>query len=248
MMRALFVLGLLFAALPAGAQENLVSGLSQDTIQITSSHAGADIVLFGAIERPSAEGKPDIVVAVRGPEHDMRVRRKDRVAGIWINRNRVVLRGMPSYYFVAGNRPLAEIASRDTLGQYGLGFDAVRQRSAMGRHDPEPFREAFIRHEQRAGLYVQSESGVEFLSGTLFRVHVPLPASAPRGTYIAEVFLLRKGEVIDARSSSLSIHQTGLERRLFDFASADPLAYGLSAVLMALAFGWLSWFVLRRAD
>jgi uncharacterized protein (TIGR02186 family) len=236
------------AAVPAGAAENLVSGLSQDRIDITSSYAGADIVLFGAIERPASDARPDIVVVVRGPDQDMRVRRKDRVAGIWINRNRVVLRGMPSYYFAAGSAPLDRIATGATLREYGLGLDSVVPRSTMGRHDPEPFRRALIRHQEAAKLYVQAEGGVRFLSGTLFRVHVPLPASAPRGKYVAEVFLLRGGQVIDVRSSTLSIDQTGLERRIYDFATLDPLAYGLSTVLIALLFGWLSAVVFRRPE
>jgi uncharacterized protein (TIGR02186 family) len=240
MMRLVLAAFAILCALPALAEENLVSGLSQDTIQITSSYAGADIVLFGAIERPSSPQRPDIVVVVRGPELDMRVRRKDRVAGIWINRNRVVLRGMPSYYFTASNKPVAEIAAKSVVNAYGLDPETVMPRSVMGRHDPEPFRQALIRHQRQAGLYLQSDRGVQFLSGTLFRVHVPLPASAPRGKYIAVVHLLRGGQVIDVRSSTLVIDQVGLERQLFDFATLDPLAYGLSAVMMALFFGWLS--------
>jgi uncharacterized protein (TIGR02186 family) len=246
-MKRSFVFALVMLASPAAAAENLVSGLSQDTIQITSSYNGAEIVVFGAIERPASDERPDIVVVVRGPEVDMRVRRKDRVAGIWINRNRVVLRGMPSYYFAASSEPLTKTASQNTRRQYGLGLDSVTPRATRGPHDPEPFRKALIRHQESAGLYLQREGSVQFLSGTLFRVHVPLPASAPRGKYTASVYLLRKGQVIDARSSYLSIDQAGLERRIFDFSRADPLAYGFSTVLMAVLFGWLSSLAFRRS-
>ena len=242
------LLVLLTIASPVLGAENLVSGLSQDTIQITSSYTGADIVVFGAVERPVADAKPDIVVVVRGPDTDIRVRRKDRVAGIWINRNRVVLRGMPSYYLAASTKPLSKIADDATLRQYGLGLAALSPRATRGRHDPEPFRQALIRHHEKAGLYVQHEGSVQFLSGTLFRVRVPLPASAPRGKYTATVYLLRGGQVIDARSSNLSIDQTGLERRVFDFSQADPLAYGLSTVFMAVLFGWLSSLAFRRSE
>jgi len=247
-MKALALLLFLAAASPALAAENLVAGLSQDTIQITSSYSGADILVFGAIERPASDAVPDIVVVVRGPEMDARVRRKDRVAGIWINRNRVVLRGMPSYYFAASTRPLPDIASNAILRQYGLGLAALVPRATRGRHDPEPFRQALIRHQLGAGLYAEREGAVKFLSGTLFRVAVPLPASAPRGKYTASVYLLRGGQMIDARSSDLSIDQTGLERRVFDFSQADPLAYGLSTVLMAVLLGWLSSLAFRRSE
>lgn len=245
-MRRLALLFALLAAPPASASEGLVSGLSQDRIEIRSNYNGTDIVVFGAIERPVSDLQPDIVVVVRGPETDIRVRRKDRVALVWINANRVILHGMPGYYFAAGNRPLAQMASQATLRQYGLGLAALRPRSVTGRHALKPFLDALVHTESKNGLYVEDENGVEFLSGSLFRARVPLPASAPRGHYVAEVYLLRGGRVIDARSSSLSIDQSGLERRVYDFSLGDPLAYGISTVLMAMLFGWLSSLAFRR--
>jgi len=71
--------------------------------------------VFGAVERPVADAKPDVVVVVRGPETDMRVRRKDRVAGIWINRNRVVLRGMALLLFRRKQQAAPEDRKRGDL-------------------------------------------------------------------------------------------------------------------------------------
>ena len=234
----------------AVAGENLVSGLSQDTIEIRSNYNGAEITVFGAVEQPQTE-KPDIVVVVRGPEQDMRVLRKERVAGIWVNRNRVLLRAMPSYYFVAGNRPLDQHrAGRKHSAQYALGLDAVRPHGLRADDDPGavPAGADLAPAGERAGLYLQQEDGVEFLSGTLFRVRVPVPSSAPRGTYVADVYLLRDGKVVDQRSADLIIDQIGVERRLYDFSRNAPLLYGLSTVLMAVLLGWLSSLAFRRAE
>jgi uncharacterized protein (TIGR02186 family) len=243
--RGLALLLVLLAG-PAAASESLVSGLSQDKIEIRSNYNGTEIVVFGAIERPASQSRPDIAVVVRGPETDIRVRRKDRVVGVWINKNRVILHGMPGYYFAAGNRPFAQMAETATLRQYDIGLAALEPRAVTGRHALQPFLDALVRTEGKNGLYVENESGVEFLSGSLFRVRVPLPASAPRGHYVAEVYLLRDGRVIDTRASDLSIDQSGLERRIYDFSLGDPLAYGISTVLMAMLLGWLSSLAFRR--
>jgi len=243
-MRRLALL-LLFWLTPAIADENLVSGLSQDTIEIRANYNGAEITVFGAVERPDTE-KPDVIVVVRGPEQDMRVLRKERVAGIWINRSRVLLRAMPAYYFVAGNRPLDSLAPVATRQSYALGLDAVRPHGLKADDKPEPFRQAMVARMQRDHLYLQQEDGVEFLSGTLFRVRVPVPSTAPRGTYVAEVYLLRDGKVVDQRSSDLIIDQIGIERRLYDFSRNAPLAYGVATVLMAMLLGWLSSLMFRR--
>ncbi len=47
--------------------QDLVSGISQDVVQITSNYTGTDIVVFGAIEREPNTQNRDIVVVVRGP-------------------------------------------------------------------------------------------------------------------------------------------------------------------------------------
>src|SRR5579863_517762 len=106
---------LFWCAPPARAAEDLVSGISQDTIQITSNYTGSDIVVFGAVEGQQSVAGRDIVVVVRGPDADLVVRRRDRVAGVWINHDAANLDGMPSYYYLASSRPLSAIASPQVL-------------------------------------------------------------------------------------------------------------------------------------
>jgi uncharacterized protein (TIGR02186 family) len=251
-MRCLAALAILVLALmPSARAQDLVSGLSQDQIQITSNYAGTSIVVFGAIESPDTSAAPashDVVVAVRGPDADFAVRRKARIAGIWINRNEITLHGMPGYYYVASTRPLNQIASRETLARYQLGLDDLAQKSASTRSPKkaEPFRKAAIRLRQRQHLYGLAAEGVEFLSYSLFRVRVPVLASAPRGEYNAEVYLFRDGSVVSAQTTPFFVDQIGLERRLFNFAHEWPVLYGFATVLMAALLGWASSFIFRQ--
>ncbi len=235
----------LLALSPARA-EDLVSGISQDVIEITSNYTGSDIVVFGAIERPNDAGTRDIVVVVRGPETDVTVRKKDRVAGLWINRDQATLRGMPSYYFIASTRPVSQIASTYTLKNFGLGLANLEPASYHSHHDVEPFRAALVRRMQREALYSETATAVEFLSETLFRVRVPVPASVPRGQYNVDVYLFRDGNAVSAQTTPLFVDQTGLERRLYNFAHSEPFIYGVSTVLLAAFLGWLSSLLFRQ--
>lgn len=247
-MRRALLLGLLLAASPASA-EQLVSGISQDLIQITSNYTGSDIVVFGAIEgQPSTEDRTprDVVVVVRGPDADITVRRRDRVAGVWINHDAAKLSGMPSYYFLASTRPLNAIAPPDALMHYNIGLQNLQPDAVHSHHDYEPFRQAALRHLAKDQLYIERPGGVEFLSETLFRAHVPVPAGVTRGQYNVEVYLLRGGVVQSAQSTPLFIDQTGLERRLYNFAHNQPFGYGLAAVVMAVIMGWISSLLFRR--
>jgi uncharacterized protein (TIGR02186 family) len=235
---------LLFAG-PAGAEDNLVSGLSQDVVEISSTYTGTDLTVFGAIERP-ADTTGDVVVVVRGPDATMTVRRKDRFAGIWINNARARLIGLPSYYFLASTRSLDEIAPADTLRRYDLGLDNLRPDRALSDGAILPYVRALVRAEVKNGLYAQNTTPVEMLSPTLFRVRVPVPASVPRGSYLVQVYLFRDGTVVSAQSTPLYVDQTGFERGIFDLAHDWPWSYGLATVLMAVLLGWLSSLFFRR--
>ena len=245
------LLALCFLLASPAAADDLVSGLSQDQIQITSNYSGTDIVVFGAIENidpTESFGGRDIVVVVRGPDVDMTVRKKARVAGIWVNSNRIVLRGMPSYYYIASTRPLDQIASATSLRGYRLGLANLQPdtESTLVPGKGEPYREAVIQAKMRQGVYGAETNGVEFLSPTLFRVRIPVSALVPPGEYKVEVSLFRNSTMIGAQSTPFFVDQVGVERRLFEMAHLSPLIYGFSVVLFAALLGWLSSLVFRQ--
>src|SRR6516164_8870737 len=106
---------ILFWTAPAHA-EALVADLTSHLIAITTGFTGASVVLFGAIDGPG-----DGVVVVRGPDREMTVRRKRRIAGVWVNSQEVIFTNVPSFYLVAASMPLEEIVSPATAALYRLG-------------------------------------------------------------------------------------------------------------------------------
>ena len=245
----LFVLCLL-VRVPGARADDLVSGLSTDLIQITSNFTGTDIVLFGAIE-PTEEAGPakdqDLVIVIRGPQVDMTVRRKKRILGIWVNSEQVEFTGLPGYYFLASTRPLDDIAPLPTQQRFRLGTSSLETatKARISADEAAAFRAAAIRDRKREHLYWESPSGIEFLSRTLFRARIPVPAAVPPGEYRAEVYLFQNGTVVSAQSSPLFIDKTGFERRVYNYAYQASFAYGFAAVLMAIAFGWAGFVIFR---
>ena len=247
---ALLILARVALMRPARADE-LVAGLSTDLIQITSSFEGTDIVLFGAIEPTENTGPAkdqDVVMVIRGPDLPMTVRRRERILGIWVNREQVELRGMPSYYFLASTRPIDDIAPLGTLQRFRLGT-ANLQATPQGNYQPDQvsaFKAALIRDRKRDHLYWESPTGIEFLSRTLFRARIPIPAAAPPGQYRAEVYLFSGGTVVSAQSSPLFIDKTGFERQVYNYAFQASLMYGIVAVAMSIGLGGASYVIFRR--
>jgi uncharacterized protein (TIGR02186 family) len=249
MRRALLALLLLATPAPissARAAEDIVSGLSQDQIEINSSYTGTDIVVFGTIERPATAQGRDIVVVVRGPDTQLTVRRRDRIAGVWVNRDAARFQGMPAFYFLASTRPLARIANKDVLTRYGLGAAQLTPAAIISHHDTQPFYAAAVRQLTARGLYRDAPGSIDFHSESLFKTVVPIPASVARGQYNVEVYLFRDGDVVSVQSTPFFIDQIGLERGIYTMAHNHALGYGLLTVFMALLFGWATSVLMRR--
>ncbi len=229
-------------ALPARAIP-LVADLSEHLVAITTGFAGADVLLFGAVED---EG--DVVVVVRGPEQNQVMHRKSEVAGIWINTARAVFESVPSYYFVASSRPLEEIAETPVLRSNEMGLDQLRLnlRNRASPNIVEQWRSALIRNKQREGLYVREPQTVTFLGDNLFRTTVSFPTNVPVGLYRVDTYFLREGRIVSAQTTPLNVSKIGLEAELYSFAHDHAGAYGVVAVVFALVAGWLGHLAFRR--
>ena len=237
--------GLVCGATPVAAQQSsLVTDLSSHLISINSNFSGTDLLLFGAVEG----GAGDIVVVIRGPELPVVVRRKDRVAGIWVNREAMEFRRVPGYYAVAATRPLREVAPDDVLARLQLGLDHLRFEpvAELTRTEQRLFGQAVVRAKLREELYRLEIAKVRFLGDTLFRTRVQFPANVPVGSYTALIYLLRDGVVVGAQTSPLFIKKAGIERSIYNFAQNQPLIYGIAAVTLALLAGWLAAAIFRR--
>jgi uncharacterized protein (TIGR02186 family) len=194
-------------------------------------------VLFGATDGPG-----DVIVAVRGPEREMTVRRKSRVAGIWVNTQQVTFVNLPSFYAVAASRPIADILSPAAAAFYRLGIANLK----LAASTPAPsvvvdaFRTALERTQQEAGLYVERISKVDFLGERLFRATITFPSNVPTGTYLIEVFLVRDKDIVSGQTTPLVVSRVGVDAAVFEFSTRQPGFYGAIAVLTAVVAGWLA--------
>ncbi len=220
----------------------LVTDLSTHLIAITSSFSGTELLVFGALD---AEG--DVIVAVRGPAGPVNIRKKEQVAGIWLNRRSLRFDNVPTFYAVAANRPLSQIASSSLLSRLQIGAGNLRLVAEAGATDQVvEFRDAIVRNKERDGLYLPGAGTVTMLGGKLFRTGIELPANVPVGTYRAEVYLIRDDRVIAAQATPLFVDKQGVEQEVYDFAHQQPLLYGLAAVAIALGTGWAAGLLFRR--
>lgn len=233
---ALFGAAPMTAALPT-ARDELVIDLSRHEVSVALNYAGAELVLFGA-----TEGDGDVVVEVRGPRRTEVVRRKDRVGGIWLNREEVVFARVPAFYAVASSAPLDAILSSEQRARQRIGVDNLWLPHSKRAPEAEirPFREALVRNKQRVNLFPAEPGTVKFLGNRLFRTDIHFPANASVGPYEVIVYLVKNGDVVRSASTPLILSRAGFEARVFDLAHTNGLAYGILAIVIAGVAGWLA--------
>jgi uncharacterized protein (TIGR02186 family) len=246
--------GLIAGMVPANA-ERIIASISRHRVQVTSSFTGAQIVLFGSIERDPAPAPQrtnyDIVVTVSGPRQTIVTRRKGRVLGIWANVDSRTFVNVPTYLSVLTNRPVNSIANAETTRRLQVGLENIVLPQQIGPDvadvvRDDPFRKNFVRLQVDHKLYSEETNGVTFISPTLFRADIALPAVAPFGNYDVEVKLFSDGNMITRMTSAFELVKFGFEQYLADAAHNHGALYGLTTVLMALGTGWFASIVFRR--
>ena len=243
-----------FSALPARA-ERLVSSLSSHIVQITSNFTGVELVLFGTVENdpataPRSSGY-DIVATVTGPRQSVVTRRKERMFGIWFNAESRSFVQVPSFLEVLSTRPFENIANAETLRRQQIGIANTLLTEQIGSDIVEAipndqFREAFVRIKHERNLYGEVTNGVTFLTPTLYRASISVPAEAPIGTYDADIKLFADGAVIARTNSAFEIKTVGFESFIVSAAVNYGLAYGVVTAMMAVMTGWFASIVFRR--
>ncbi|MEO1744901.1 MAG: TIGR02186 family protein [Pseudomonadota bacterium] len=257
-LRALIIsLIILLAAseLPARAQptlqERIEIGLSKEAVDITSNFAGETLTIFGAIDNVDPlvqrQGRYDVFVVLTGPASNIVARRKERVFGVWMNVDNLELPQVPLSYLVASTRFPRDIAERTTLERLSLDLEHLKligDEFLMEAH-PE-FLEAVRRIKKDEALYRSFPGGVQFISQSLFKAQLELPANVPLGQHTARAYLFKQGALVAQTRTSMVIRKAGLEFAIFELSRNQGLIYGLASVLAGLIIGWLGRIVFKR--
>lgn len=230
----------------------LVPEVSQSRVEVRQGFTGADLLLYGAVIDPAGAGSRtqyDIVVVLKGPAEPIRLREKERIAGIWMNAGSTDFRSAPSFFAVASSRPIEEIVDPLTAAIYELGTEFI-QLSPTGQIEPEEqarFVSGLVDVRQRAGLYNEDPDGVRISEGVLYQARIALPSNVTTGRYSAETFAIANGRVLTSAIADIEVVKVGLEGRVVHAAERWSLFYGLGAILLSLGMGWFAGRIFARS-
>ena len=239
----------------AWAEARLEMGLSVDEVPIGSDFSGRDIVIFGAlVDTDYAEifsRKFDVIIEVIGKQEEIAVRKKERIAGIWVNADSRTFRGVPAFYSVVANKELSEIADLSLLSSLGIGIQHLKAKPDRNDNVFEllnegEFNTALRRKMMEMGLFSEDLDALEDLSPFLFRATLFLPPSIPTGVHTVRAHLFQDGKPIDLVEQHFQVKKIGFERWIHFFAQEYGLLHGIFAVFLAIFTGWFADLIFRR--
>lgn len=245
MMCRLFPLILLFMMLctPAAHATPLTVMLAHDRVDIDSGFTGAEIVVFGVYR---GDGIP--VAVLKGPDVRVVIREKKPTFGLWLNRDSLTFKNVPSYYDYAAPVPLSDVADYAQLSSHYLGLDHLDfYLQNQGRENiRKKYEESLIRLQQTKMLYPIMQKSVHMPGNGAFKVVFRLPQNVPTGLYNVETYLFQDGIITAKDINKIEIAQSGLTNRIHDFLYEHEFMYALMAIAFSALCGFLSNAVIKK--
>jgi uncharacterized protein (TIGR02186 family) len=233
--------------------EKLIISLSTHRVLINSTYTGAQMAVFGVIQRDSVSlsrvGNYDVVVTIRGPRETVVVREKQRLGFIWVNREQRRFIQIPAFVQVLASKPLQDIIDGERGRRLGMGLAPIlspADQSFEFDTRSSDFRTALVRLRYESGLFREYERGVTFLTPDVFRAIITMPAIAAVGSYEVEVALFSDSVQLERQSTNFEVVKTGFEADIADAAQRHGWLYGLAAAVISLLFGWIASVIFRR--
>ncbi len=227
------------------AKDNLVTDLSESTVEISSTFSGADILLFGAYD---GQKNDDIIVVVSGQKGNIKVDRKEKKFGIWMITESMKFTNIPKYYYIASNRKIKDITNTTEIKKRKLDFNSfeLKNNKIDYKNLDKKWYEALKRNMKNKQFWKIEENSIKLNKNTLFRKTLSLPSNVSTGMYNVKILHYRKGNLMSQEESKIKIDRTGISANIYNFAQNFSAIYGIIAVIIALFVGWLTNFIFRR--
>lgn len=233
---------LILFSLQAAFANPIISGISNNEINIDHKFNGTQILLFGAKGDAGS-----IVIAVRGPKKNYLVTKKQKMLGIWYNGDNVKFQDINSFYALFSSFNGYDI-DRNLLSDLEIGSDNLHFKNfgEVAKNKKNEFEVHLVEELERQKLYMPSPKRIDFLDETLFKVMINFPKNIARGIYTVEIYLVQDDRLLSFQAIPIYVNQVGLSAKILDFATKQSMLYGLLAVIIALVTGFVANYIFVR--
>ncbi len=126
--------------------------------------------------------RPGLAIVVRGPAEPITLRKKGRVAGIWINTDSVRFDTAPGFYAVATSAPIKTLVDERNASIWEIGLDYLQLSPTTGdTAQIAEFTRGLIDLRRRSGLWSEQEGRIGLTQNILYQARIAIPSAVPVG-------------------------------------------------------------------
>jgi hypothetical protein len=242
--------GLALGLLAAGpVRAELTAKANHDHITVGFFYHGSTVGVRG-IADPDA----DLIIKIASADGREALKEKGKKAGVlWMNVGTLEFEHAPKLYEIHGTRPVQDLLPDAEADRYVLGYPALARHVAIEPLESEQEKARwfgeYVKFKEASNLYATSAGKITFSEKDGKReyyINTPWPYQAPPGEYLATVYAVKNGQVVETAESKVLVEQVGAVKSLATMAKKQGALYGLLSILAALGAGFGVGLVFRK--
>ena len=133
--------------------EEVYFDLSEDNIEIKTDFDGKEIIIFGLLK-----DEHDTLLTIKGPPSKMKIQKKERYFGVWINNKQITYSKIPTLFFLSSSSKINEILPNSIQINDDLNFDKILNNKTFDQNfifenDQTTWNENFVRIKKKQLFY-----------------------------------------------------------------------------------------------
>ena len=227
--------------LPASENDEDITRFKIDPahVEIGAFFKGTKVEISAEI--PECDG---VVIELEGKAEDLVLNKKGKRAFLWLNVAQIKVKNAPSVYILASSDKLEKICSEKELEEELLGYISLKKKIIFKSDQPLSGLEfdEFIKLKEHRGSY-SINNDVKFNPNSKGRQTITttldIPSFISADDYEVFLYCFKNGNLIKKTSANFLIEEVGLTLLIKDLAFRNSALYGIFAIIIALAAGFI---------
>ena len=224
--------------------EEVYFDLSEDNIEIKTDFDGKEIIIFGLLK-----DNHDTIITIKGPSSKMKIQKKERYFGIWVNTKQIIYSNIPILFFLSSSSEIDEILPNSIQINEDLNFDKILNNKTFDQNfvfdnDQSIWNKNFVRVKKKQGFYKEFE--MKMFKNKLFQTSVFFPPNTVPGIYNVEIYYIKHKTIMNKDKKIINVKKTGIGSDIYEFAKESAATYGVFVIIFSILSGLIAATLFRR--
>ena len=224
--------------------EEVYFDLSQDNIEIKTDFNGKEIIIFGLLKDDH-----ETLLTIKGPPSKMKIQKKNRYLGVWINNKQITYSKVPTLFFSSSSSNIDDILPSSTLINEDLSFEKILKNKTFNQNfifenNQDLWNNNFVRIKKNQLLYKEFE--MKIFKDKLFQTTVFFPPNTIPGTYNVDIYYIKNNTIMNKDQKKIVVKKMGIGSEIYEFANNNAATYGVFVIIFSILSGLIAATLFRR--